>query len=73
MPPSIISLLNVIELVWAGLKNYVHDKSVNFSFSDVRRLAYQWMTSLNRAAAMEYINETVASQKRYFLINHVAI
>jgi len=51
-------MLNAIELAWAGLKNYVRERNVNFSLSDVRRLAYQWMTSLNRATATGYINET---------------
>ena len=51
-------MLNAIELAWAGLKNYVRDKNANFSFSDVRHLAYQWMTSLSRTTAMGYINET---------------
>ncbi|CAF4085892.1 unnamed protein product [Rotaria sp. Silwood2] len=51
-------MLNAIELAWAGLKNYVRDKNVNFSFNDVRNLAYQWMTSLSATTAMGYINET---------------
>ncbi|CAF4623805.1 unnamed protein product [Rotaria sp. Silwood2] len=51
-------MLNAIELAWAGLKNYVRDKNVNFSFNDVRNLAYQWMTSLSATTAMGYINKT---------------
>jgi hypothetical protein len=51
-------MLNAIELAWAGLKNYVRDKNVNFSFSGARHLAYQWMISLSRVTAMGYINET---------------
>jgi len=50
-------MVNAIELAWAGLKNYVRERNVNFSLSDVRRLAYQWMTSLNRATTIGYINE----------------
>jgi hypothetical protein len=51
-------MLNPIELAWSGLKNFVRDKNVNFGFSDVRHLAYQWMMSLSRVTAMGYINET---------------
>lgn len=51
-------MLNAIELAWAGLKSYVPDKNVNFSFSDMRHLAYQWMTSLSATIAMGYIKET---------------
>jgi len=51
-------MLNAIELAWAGLKNYVRDRNVNFSLNDVRRLAYEWVTSLNRVTATGYINET---------------
>ncbi len=50
-------MLNPIELTWAGLKNFVRDKNVNFSVHDVRHLAYQWMMSLSRVTAMGYINE----------------
>ena len=50
-------MLNPIELVRDGLRNYVRHKNVNFSFSDVRHLAYEWMTYLSRTIAMEYINE----------------
>jgi hypothetical protein len=50
-------MLNAIELAWAGLKNHVRDNNVNFSISDVRRLAYEWMVSLNSTTAMGYVNE----------------
>ncbi len=53
---------NPIELAWAGLKSYVRDKNVNYSLSDVRRVTYPWMTSLNRVTAVGYINETCKIQ-----------
>ncbi len=40
------------------MKNYLRDRNINFSLSDARRLAYQWITSLNRTTAMGYISET---------------
>ena len=36
----------------------MQDNNVNFSFSDVRRLAYEWMVSLNRTTSMGCINAT---------------
>ncbi len=52
-------MLNPIELARASLKNYVLDKNVNFSCSDVRHLAYQWMISLSEVTTMGYINKTL--------------
>jgi hypothetical protein len=40
------------------IKNYVGDNNVNFSLSEVRHLACQWMTSLKRSTAMGSIRET---------------
>jgi hypothetical protein len=34
-------MLNSIRLPWFALNNYVRDKTVNFSLSDVRRLTYR--------------------------------
>ncbi len=55
-------MLNPTELVWAGLKNYVRDKNISNSLSDVQRLAYRWMTSLNRVTVVDYLNETCKIQ-----------
>ncbi len=55
-------MLNLVELAWADSKNYIRDKNVNFSFSDVHRFTQQWMASLNRVKAVGYINETCKIQ-----------
>ncbi len=42
----------------ASCKNYVRDKNFRFSLGNVRRLAYQWMTSLNAVINVDYKKET---------------
>ena len=70
-------MFNPIELAWTGLKNYVRDKNVNFSLSNFWRLTDQWMTSLNRVIAVNYINETYKTRDIFKesdrLTRHVAV
>ncbi|CAF4509343.1 unnamed protein product [Didymodactylos carnosus] len=39
-------VLNPIELVWSGLKNFVRSQNVRFSLTDVEQRANEWLSSL---------------------------
>jgi hypothetical protein len=55
------SVLNLIELAWAGLKNYIGDKNTNFRLVDVHNLTMEYLAAADRPLSTSYFQHI----KRY--------
>jgi len=47
-------VLNPIELVWSGLKDYVRKQNVRFNLNDISQLCNEWLSSLGPEHAIGY-------------------
>jgi hypothetical protein len=48
------SVLNPIELAWAGLQNYIRDKNTNFRLVDVHNLAMEYLAAVDKPLSTSY-------------------
>ncbi|CAF4628513.1 unnamed protein product [Rotaria sp. Silwood2] len=48
------SVLNLIELAWAGLKNYIRDNNTNFRLVDVHNLTMEYLAAVDGPLSTSY-------------------
>jgi len=58
-------MLNPIELVWSGLKNFVRKNNTKFRLSDVRHLPMQWISSLTAGDSSPYIDHMLKIEETF--------
>ena len=65
-------MLSPIELAWSGLKRYVCDNDGNFRLSDVRKLAQQWIASLDVSTFISYYGHVRKIENTYKISDNFA-
>ncbi|CAF4548983.1 unnamed protein product [Didymodactylos carnosus] len=65
-------VLNPIELVWSGLKNYVRSQNIRFSLNDVEQLSLEWLSSVGPEHVRSYYEHMLKHEEIFRAADKIA-